>query len=183
MAVSYTHLDVYKRQPLPRAGGCLVDCAVILVASVTIKQLFCAIEGAQRPTTRLLFASTQSNDNSVSWEFVRKDVSGHRISGAILLEDTRSSNRLAGPLSTDELVSIIRHEQVDGVLISATADDVSTLSQQIEFRGGLNTPVRFVIGLPGGSSLRDRLSSTECLYLLNTGAEPAGTINLSLIHI
>jgi len=167
--------------PLPPAGGCLVDCAIILLASIAVKQLFCAIEGAHRPTTRLLFAAAQGDDNSASWEFVRKDVSGHRISGAILLEDTRSSNRLAGPLSTDELVSIIRHEQVDGVLISATADDVSTLSQQIESRGGLNTPVRFVIGLPGGSSLRDRLSSTECLYLLNTGAEPAGTINYRLI--
>ena len=167
--------------PLPRAGDYLVDCAVIFVASVAIKQLLRAIEGAQRPPTRLLFAAARDDNNSALWEFVRKDVSGHRISGAILLEDTRSSNRLVGPLSTEELVSAIRHEQVDGVLISATADDVSTLSRQIESRGGLNSPVRFVIGLPGGASLRDRLSSAECLYLLNTGAEPSGTMNYRLV--
>ena len=167
--------------PLPRAGDFWANGVVILVASIAIKQVFRAIAGAQRQTTRLLFAAARDDGNSASWEFVRKDVSGHRISGAILLEDTRSSNRLAGLFSTEELVSIIRHEEVDGVLISATADDVSALSQQIESRGGLNTPVRFIIGLPGGASLRDRLSSTECLYLLNTGAEPAGTINYRLI--
>ena len=167
--------------PLPHASDCLIDCAVILLTSVAIKQLLRAIEGAQRPPTRLLFATAQDDDNADSWEFVRKEVSSYRISGAILLEDARSSNRSVGPLSTEELVSAIRHEQVDGVLISATADDVSTLSQQIESRGGLNIPVRFIIGLPGGASLRDRLSGTDCLYLLNTGAEPTETINYRLI--
>jgi exopolysaccharide biosynthesis polyprenyl glycosylphosphotransferase len=167
--------------PLPRAGDCLVDCVVLLLASIAIKQLFRAIEGAQRPPTRLLFAATLGGNNSASWEFVRKDVSGHRISGAILLEDIQSSNRAVGPLSTEDMVSAIRREQVDGVLISASAIDVSTLSQQIESYGGLKTPVRFIIGLPGGSSLRDRLSSAGCLYLLNTGAEPTGTMNYRLI--
>jgi hypothetical protein len=143
--------------PLPRASDCLIDCAVFLVASVAIKQLLRAIEGAQRLPTRLLFAATQGGEGEASWEFVRKEVSSHRISGAILLEDIRSSNRAGGPLSTEDLVSAIRRERVDGVLISATANDVSTLSQQIESRGGLNTPVRFIIGLPGGSSLSDRL--------------------------
>jgi exopolysaccharide biosynthesis polyprenyl glycosylphosphotransferase len=166
---------------LPGASDCLVDCVAFLLASIAIKQLFRAIEGAQRPPTRLLFAATQGCDNAASWEFVRKDVSGHRISGAILLEDTQPSNRAVGPLSTEDLVSAIRRERVDGVLISATANDVTTLSQQIESCGGLNAPVRFVIGLPGGSSLRDRLSSSGCLYLLNTGAEPTGSMNYRLI--
>ncbi len=125
--------------------------------------------------------STQGGESAASWEFVRKEVSSHRISGAILLEDAHSSNRVVGPLSTEDLVSAIRRERVDGVLISATANDVSTLSQQIESHGGLDTPVRFIIGLPGGPSLRDRLSSDGCLYLLNTGAEPTGSMNYRLI--
>jgi exopolysaccharide biosynthesis polyprenyl glycosylphosphotransferase len=167
--------------PLPRASDCLIDCAVFLITSIAIKQLLRAIEGAQRLPTRLLFAATQGGEGEASWEFVRKEVSGHRISGAILLEDAQPFNRAVGPLSTEDLVSAIRRERVDGVLISATAHDVSTLSQQIESRGELNTPVRFIIGLPGGSSLSDRLSSAGCLYLLNTGAEPTGTINYRLI--
>jgi exopolysaccharide biosynthesis polyprenyl glycosylphosphotransferase len=167
--------------PLPRASDCLIDCAVFLVASISVKQLLRAIEGAQRLPTRLLFAATQGGEGEASWEFVRKEVSSHQISGAILLEDIRSSNRPVGPLSTEDLVSAIRRERVDGVLISATANDVSTLSRQIESLGGLNAPVRFIIGLPGGSSLRDRLSSAGCLYLLNTGAEPTASMNYRLI--
>jgi len=166
--------------PLPRLGDCLVDCSVVLLASIAIKQLLRAIEGAQRPPTRLLFAATQGG-NANSWEFVRKEVASHQISGAILLEDIQSPNRVVGPLSTEDLVSAIRRERVDGVLISATANDVSTLSQQIESRGGLDIPVRFIIGLASGSSLRDRLSSDGSLYLLNTGAEPTESINYRLI--
>jgi exopolysaccharide biosynthesis polyprenyl glycosylphosphotransferase len=167
--------------PLPRAADLLIDCAVISIASIAIKQSFRAIEGAQRPPTRILLAVGHGGDDAASWEFVRKEVSSHPISGAILLVDLDSTNRAVGPISTNELVSAIRREAVDGVLISATPSVVSTLSQQIKFCGGLDTPVRLVTGLPSGSSLRDRVSSAGSLYLLNTGAEPTGTTNYWLV--
>jgi exopolysaccharide biosynthesis polyprenyl glycosylphosphotransferase len=167
--------------PLPRVAVCLIDCAIFLLASIVIKLSFRAIMGARRPPTRLLLAVAHAGDGAPSWEFVRKEVSSHRISGAFLLEDIEASCPAGGPLTTEDLVRAIRCDPVDGVLISATSSEISTLSRQIESCGGLDTPVRFVVGLPGNSALRDGVSSAGCLYLLNTGAEPAGTMNYRLV--
>ncbi len=163
--------------PLPSAANCLIDCAVFLLASIAIKHGFRAIEGAHRSPTRLLLAVARGCDDVASWEYVRREASSHCISGAIVLEDIDASNLAVGPLSTKNLVSAIRRERVDGVLISATPDVVSNLSREIESCGGLDTPVRFFIGLPGSQRLRDPASSAGCLYILNTGAEPTKAVN------
>ncbi len=166
--------------PLPRATNCLIDCTVFLLASIVIKQWFRAIECAHKPPARLLLAVSHGDDGADAWAFVRKEVSSHRNSGAIVLDDLESSNRAVGPLSTKDLLNAILRERVDGILISATPHVVTTLSQQIESCGGLDTPVRFVIGLPGSSPLPDLVSSAGCLYILNTGAEPTSTMNYRL---
>jgi len=167
--------------PLPSVASILIDCAVFLLAAIAIKLSFRAIAGARRPPTRLLLAVAHGSDGATSWEFVRKEVFSHRISGAFLLEDIAASCASADPLSTEDLVRAIRNDRVDGVFISANASEISTLSQQIESGGGLDTPVRFVMGLPTGYSLHDGASGAGSFYLLNTGAEPAGTLNYSLV--
>jgi exopolysaccharide biosynthesis polyprenyl glycosylphosphotransferase len=167
--------------PLPRLEVCLLDCAIFLLASIAIKLSFRAIMGARRPPTRLLLAVAHAGNGAPSWEFVRKEVFSHRISGAFRLEDIAASCPTVGPLTTEDLVRTIRGDRVDGVLISATASEISTLSQQIESYGGLDTPVRFVIGLPTGYSLHDRVSGAGCFYLLNTGAQPAESMNYRLV--
>jgi exopolysaccharide biosynthesis polyprenyl glycosylphosphotransferase len=167
--------------PQPRTSDLLIDGVAFLIASIAIKQSFRAIQGAQRPPTRILLAVDHGGAGAASWEFLQKEVSSHPISGAILLEDIEPSNRVIGPLSTSELVSAIRREAVDGVLISASPNAVASLSQQIKSCGGLDTPIRLITGLPKGSSLGDRVSSAESLYLLNTGAEPTSTMNYWLV--
>jgi exopolysaccharide biosynthesis polyprenyl glycosylphosphotransferase len=108
---------------------------------------------------------------------MRKEVSAHSISGAILLDDIEPSGHLAGQLSTDEFLRTIRHEQADAVLVSAPALEIPSLSQRIS-ESGLRMPVGFLVSPAEGIS--DRVSGAGGVYLLNTGAQPAATLNYRL---
>jgi len=166
--------------PLPGISICMIDAAVFLVASLAIVLSFHAVFDAQRPLTCLLLAVAHARAGAVSWELMRKEVSSHPISGAIRLEDTAQLDHVEEMLSTEDLLHAIRREQVDGVLISAPSSELSKLSRQIAASGGLDTPVRFVVDSVESSAPHGHVSSAGCLYLLNTGANPAVTINYTL---
>ena len=167
--------------PLPGFTPCVLDAALFLAASVAIKISFRAFFDARRPLTRLLVVVPRSGPGGAFWELMHKEVSNHPISGAILLKDIELSIPSVVVHSTEELVRVIRHEGVDGVLISAPENEAALLSQRVEACGGVNTPVRLVVGLAQASSMRDSVSSDPCLYLLNTGAQPAETMNYILL--
>ena len=165
----------------PGAITCTIDAVIFLVASVAIKISFRALYDARRPLTRLLVVVADTLGETPSWKLMRKEVSNHTISGAILLEDAALSSPSVVMCSTEELVRAIRREGADGILISAPENEISALSQRIEAGGGLGAPVCFVVGLLQGSSVPGDVSDAESLYLLNAGVEPALTINYTFL--
>ena len=176
LGVSLLLMHLLELQP-PGLAPCVVDAAVFLFASVSIRLAFRAISRAQRPLTRLLVAVAHIAAGEISWELMRKEVSAHSISGAILLDDIEPSGHLAGQLSTDEFLRTIRHEQADAVLVSAPALEIPSLSQRIS-ESGLRMPVGFLVS--PAEDISDRVSGAGGVYLLNTGAQPAATLNYRL---
>lgn len=166
---------------LPGVTLCTIDAAVFLLASVAIKLSFRVIFKADRPLTRTLVAIAHSNSGDASWKLMLKAVSRHEISGAIRLEDVANLYPSGRVFTTEELIREIRRDRVEGVLISALPTEFATLSRRIEACGGLGAPVRFVVGPREALSLHDHVSSADCLYLVNTGADPAESMHYSVL--
>jgi exopolysaccharide biosynthesis polyprenyl glycosylphosphotransferase len=168
-------------EQLPGFTLCAIDAAFFLLASVAIKLVFRAILTADRPLARTLVAIAHSQAGDASWKLMFKSVSRHEISGAIRLEEVANLYPSPRAFTTQELIREIRRERVEGVLISAPATDFATLSRRIQACGGLGAPVRFVVGPREASSLHDHVSSADCLYLVNTGADPAESMHYSVL--
>ena len=167
---------------LPGVALCAIDATIFLLASMAIKLSFRAIfDAGRRPLARTLVAIAHSRTGDASWELMLKAVSRHEISGAIRLEEVENLYPSARVFTTQELIREIRRERVEGVLISALSADFSTLSRRIQDCGGLGAPVRFLVGPREASSLHDQLSSADCLYLVNAGADPAESFNYSVL--
>jgi exopolysaccharide biosynthesis polyprenyl glycosylphosphotransferase len=164
---------------LPRFSLCFTDAAVFLLASVAIRFWFRSLFAARQPASRLILAFAHSSAGTTVWELFCKKVARHQIPGAIFLGDIDASRLGTQQLTTDDLVHAIRREKVDGVLISASAGEITEFSMRMEACGGLDTPMHLV-GAPESNSFRNHVSRADCIYLLNTGAQPAASLNYKL---
>jgi exopolysaccharide biosynthesis polyprenyl glycosylphosphotransferase len=165
----------------PGMASCFEDATFFLIASVTIKLLHRRFAAIEQPLNQLLVVIAHEDGGAASWRLMRKVISGRSISGAIRMDDIASRCLHGQRLTTEEMVRAVRRERVDGVLISAPACEISTLSRTIEALGGLATPVHIVTGSPAVPSLNNRVLEAEWLYLLDTGAQPARSINYRLV--
>jgi exopolysaccharide biosynthesis polyprenyl glycosylphosphotransferase len=165
---------------LPEFRLWCTDASIFLFSSVAIQSGFRAIFAARRPASRLILAFAHSRGGTTVWELIRKQASRHEISGAILLGDIDVCRPESKLLTTDEFVRAIGRESVEGVLISAAPDEIFAFSQRMEVSGGVGSGVRLV-GAPASSSFRSQVARANCIYLLNTGAQPAESLNYKLL--
>ncbi len=167
--------------PLPGLPQCAADAAFLFSAATIINLSTRAIFKTQSPLTRFAIADMYVHAGGVSWTLARKRVWRHAISGAIRLETVGQPHPANSAHSLDELVREIQREPLEGLLISAPPAEVAELSQRMGAYGSMGAPVRLVTdsvdGLPFGQSL----STANCLYLLNIGAEPTKTLNYAIL--
>lgn len=175
-------LLVLLRLPLPQLTLAAVDAALLLPAAVGVELSFRAIFDPLPTRTRIAVVDASPCAFGVSWRLMRREVSRHEISGAVRLEVVNGSRWPTGALTIEELLREICREPVEGVLISAPLAGIAALSRRIQASGGLGAPVRFIVAEPHGSArLRDQLYDADCLYLLNTGAVPAGSFHYTVL--
>lgn len=170
-------LDIH----LPGILPCASEAAFLFFASVIVKIWLKRIFRSHGRTTSVAVVDTYIHRGEVSWILARKRVSRHEISGAIRLDELGTSGVTKIFHSMDELVKEIQCEPTEGVLISALPEYTSILSQSLSAHGGVDAPVRFVLDSRDSAVSRQRFSSANCIYLMNTGAEPEKTLHYLIL--
>ncbi len=166
--------------PLPALGFCVAMGTLAPLAAAVIKLVFRRLFDTRDSLPRMMIAVASMRGGATIWKIAQREVSRHEISGAIRLEDLGETGSFAATLSTEELARELHRQRVEGVLISAPASQVAELSRKVEACGGLDTPIRFVVGPQAGFLSRD-VPGTGSIYLFNAGAAPAGTINYRIL--
>ncbi|MGA2886504.1 MAG: exopolysaccharide biosynthesis polyprenyl glycosylphosphotransferase [Terracidiphilus sp.] len=165
----------------PSIFRCAIYAALLFFTSVIIKVSLRALFDTQSPLTRIVVVESHILADGEFWTLTHKEVSRHEISGAIRLESLERSHLANSAHSLDDLVREIRRGPAEEVLISAPLAQVAVLSQRIGSNGGVRASVRFIIDSKEGTPLRQSLSTTDRLYLLNIGAVPTKTLHYLIL--